>query len=206
LKPIKDFLRTDTDTPVWSKLGRGLGKGEEKYEYSLELTLSLVPIYCWLATLSLEVSQYILVYRLEPQVQILFVQANFARIVQEITLLLQPNYFVVAVKRIFFVTKGHFPGDGVRSDENQKWPLKNGRRKDRFKSEPITFSALLLLHLFFEDLFFFWIKKICWRLYVYDLFKSRYVETLTLDGFKIYQKKDKFPKMVLLSFTFLRMN
>jgi hypothetical protein len=83
LKPIKDFLRTDTDTPVWSKLGRGLGKGEEKYEYSLELTLSLVPIYCWLATLSPEVSQYILVYRLEPQVQILFVQANFARIVQE---------------------------------------------------------------------------------------------------------------------------
>ena len=83
MKPIKDFLRTDTDTPVWSKLGRGLGKGEEKYEYSLELTLSLVPIYCWLATLSPEVSQYILVYRLEPQVQILFVQANFARIVQE---------------------------------------------------------------------------------------------------------------------------
>jgi hypothetical protein len=36
-----------------------------------------------LATLSPEVSQYILVYRLEPQAQILFVQANFARIVQE---------------------------------------------------------------------------------------------------------------------------
>ncbi len=103
------------------------------------------------------------------------------------------HYFVVAfkllcccsqttLKRIFFVTKGHFPGDGVRSDENQKWPLKNGRRKDRFKSEPITFSALLLLHLFFENLFFFWIKKIYWRLYIYDLFKSRNVETLTLDG------------------------
>ncbi len=128
------------------------------------------------------------------------------------------HYFVVAfkllcccsqttLKRIFFVTKGHFPGDGVRSDEKQKWPLKNGRRKDRFKSEPITFSALLLLHLIFEHLFFFWIKKIYWRLYVYDFFKFRYVETLTLDGFKIYQKKDKFSEIVLLSaFTFWIIN
>jgi hypothetical protein len=36
-----------------------------------------------LATLSPEASQYILVYRLEPQAQILFVQVNFARMMQE---------------------------------------------------------------------------------------------------------------------------
>ncbi len=83
MKPIKDF----SGLTLIHQFGRNWegvwGRGEEKQEYSLELTLSLVPIYCWLATLSPEVSQYILVYWLEPQVQILFVQANFARIVQE---------------------------------------------------------------------------------------------------------------------------
>ncbi len=135
MKPIKDFLRTDTDTPVWSKLGRGLGKGEEKYEYSLELTLSLVPIYCWLATLSPEVSQYILVYRLEPQVQILFVQANFARIVQE-KLLFELEAFLV--ERLWH----------SEINRNLKiWSAPNQLNLLRFVR---TMRPVLFLHFFFQ--------------------------------------------------------